>query len=81
VGHGVTNEQLGNGEGTAQKVETHPTDTLASSDKSAMNSWRSSQNFPSTHSDEEGSVPLPKGVVQPAVLDCDLEATLGCQRL
>ena len=38
MGHGVTNEQLGNGKGTAQKVETHPTDTIARADESAMNS-------------------------------------------
>jgi hypothetical protein len=34
----------------SEKVETHPTNTLASPDESAMNSWRSSsQNSPSTH--------------------------------
>jgi hypothetical protein len=37
VGHRETNEQLGKGEGAAQKVETHPTNTLASADESAMN--------------------------------------------
>jgi len=37
VGPGETNEQLGKGERAAQKVETHPTNTLASADESAMN--------------------------------------------
>jgi hypothetical protein len=37
VGHRLTNEQLGNGEGTAQKVETHPTNTIARADEFAMN--------------------------------------------
>jgi hypothetical protein len=37
VGPGETNEQLGKGEGAAQKVETHPTITLARADESTMN--------------------------------------------
>jgi hypothetical protein len=37
VGPGETNEQLGKGEGAAHKVETHPTNTIASADESAMN--------------------------------------------
>ena len=37
MGPGETNEQLGKGEGAAQKVETHPTITIASADESTMN--------------------------------------------
>ena len=37
MGPGETTEHLGNGEGAAQKIETHPTITLASNDESAMN--------------------------------------------
>ena len=37
MGPGETNEQLGKGEGAAQKVETHPTNILASADESTMN--------------------------------------------
>ena len=49
MGHGVTNEQLGERRrNCSEKVETHPTDTLASPDESAMNSWRSSENSSST---------------------------------
>ena len=37
VGPRGTNEQLGKGEGAAQKVETHPTITLARADELVMN--------------------------------------------
>ena len=36
MGHGETNEQLGKGEGAAQKIDP-PTNTIASGDESAMN--------------------------------------------
>ena len=61
MGPGETNEQLGKGEGAAQKVDP-PTITIASGDESTMNA-SGEVGFPAPTRCELRRIPLPRASV------------------